>query len=140
MAAEQVGSHGRTALLRSSVGGRVLRTAHCSQTVYHGPVVYAEDPDRRLESASSDLALALLRVFMKPAVHRGQREYRFAVWVDGEPSRDRVDRKVSPTRCATRYRGGRRSPRTSASCRPASMSPRPSRRSTTAARRGFECS
>ena len=51
MVAEQVGPQGRTVLLRSSVGGRELRTAHRSQTVYHGPVVYAEDPDRRLESA-----------------------------------------------------------------------------------------
>ena len=81
-------------LLHSAVGDRGLRTAHWSQTVYHGPVVYAEDPCRRLQSASSVLELAL-RVFMKPAEHRGQREYRFAVWADGEPGRDRVDLKVS---------------------------------------------
>ena len=96
MVAEQVGPQGRTVLLRNAVGGRVLRTAHRSQTVYHGPVVYAEDPDRRLESASSVLELALLRVFMKPTAHSGQREYRFALWAAAEPSRDRVDLKVSP--------------------------------------------
>ena len=79
MAAEQVGPRGRTVTLRSAVDGRVFRTAHRSQTVYHGPVVYADDPYRRLESASSALEFALLLVFMKPAAHRAQREYRFAV-------------------------------------------------------------
>ena len=95
MVAEQVGPQGRTVLLRSAVDRHAFRTAHRSQTVYHGPVVYAEDPYRRLESTSSVLELALLRVFMKPAAHRGQREYRFAVWADEEPGRDRVDLKVS---------------------------------------------
>ena len=35
-------------------------------------------------------------VFMKHAAHRAQREYRFAVWAEEEPSRDWVDLKVSP--------------------------------------------
>jgi len=96
MVAEQVGPQGRRVLLRSTVDRHAFRTAHRSQTVYHGPVVYADDPERRLESASSVLELALLRVFMKSVAHRGQREYRFAVWVDGEPGRDRVDLEVSP--------------------------------------------
>ena len=96
MVAEQVGPQGRPTLLRSTVSRPAFRTAHRSQTVYHGPVVYADDPYRRLESASSVLELALLRVFMKPTTHRGQREYRFALWADAEPERDRVDLKVSP--------------------------------------------
>ncbi len=96
MMAEQVGPQGRTVLLRSAVDRRAFRTAHRSQTVYHGPVVYAEDPDGRLESASSVLEQALLRVFLKPVAHRGQREYRFALWADAEPGRDRVDLEVSP--------------------------------------------
>ncbi|MCY4661157.1 MAG: hypothetical protein OXF93_15325 [Acidobacteria bacterium] len=95
MVAEQVGPQGRTVLLRSAVDRHAFRTAHRGQTVYHGPVAYAEDPDGRLESASSVLELALLRVFLKPAAHRGQREYRFAVWAHGEPGRDRVDLEVS---------------------------------------------
>ena len=95
MVAEQIGPQGRTVLLRSAVDRHAFRAAHRSQTVYHGPVVYADDPDRRLESASSVLELALLRVFVKPAAHCGQREYRFAVWADGELGRDRVDLEVS---------------------------------------------
>ncbi|MYK89511.1 MAG: hypothetical protein F4018_14900 [Acidobacteria bacterium] len=96
MVAEQVGPRGRTVLLRGTVDRHAFRTAHRSQTVYHGPVVYAEHPDGRLESASSVLELALLRVFLKPVAHRGQREYRFALWADAEPGRDRVDLEVSP--------------------------------------------
>ena len=65
-------------LLRNTARGRVFRTAHRSETLYHGPVVYADDPYRLLGSASSALEYALLRIFMKPAAHRGQREYWFA--------------------------------------------------------------
>ena len=74
----------------------MFRTAHRSQTVYHGAVVYADDPYRRLENASSVLEFALLLLFMESAAHRAQREYRFAVWAQEEPGRDRVDLKVSP--------------------------------------------
>ena len=96
MVAEQVGAQGRTLMLRSAVDGQVFRTAHRSQTVYHGAVVYLEDPYRRLESASSVLEFNLLILFMESAAHRAQREYRFAVWPQDEPSRDRVDLHVSP--------------------------------------------
>lgn len=79
MVAEQVGPQGRTLMLRSAVDGQVFRTAHRSQTVYHGAVVYADDPYRRLENASSVLEFALLLLFMRSAAHRAQREYPFAV-------------------------------------------------------------
>lgn len=95
MAAEQAGPRGRTVLLKNTVDGQVFCTAHRSQTVYHGPAVYPDDPYRRLQSASSDLELLLLLVFMKHATYRGQREYRFAVWTEEEPAEDRVDLKVS---------------------------------------------
>ena len=91
MAAEQLGPQGRTVVLRSAVGGQVFRTAHRSQTVYHGPVVYADEPYQQLESASSAVEFALLLVFIKPATYRAQREYRFAVWAHEDPGRDGVD-------------------------------------------------
>ena len=96
MVAEQVGPQGRTLMLRSAVDGQVFRTAHRSQTVYHGAVVYSEDPCRRLESASSVLEFNLLLLFLESAAHRAQREYRFAVWAQDERGRDRVDLHVSP--------------------------------------------
>ena len=83
MAAEQIGPRGRPVLLRNTADGQTFCTAHRQQVVYHGPVAYSEDPWRRLEQASSVLEFALLLVFMKDAVHRAQREYRFAVWSGG---------------------------------------------------------
>ena len=95
MAAEQIGPRGRTARLRSAVDGRGFRASHRSQTVYHGPVVYADDPCRRLENASSVLEYAVLLVFLKPAARRPQREYRFAVWAEKESREECVDLQVS---------------------------------------------
>ena len=96
MAAEQAGPRGRIVLLRNTVEGRVFSTAHKSQTVYHGPVVYLDNPVRRLESALSELELTLLLVFLKHAAYRAQREYRFLVWAEDEPAEDVLDLDVSP--------------------------------------------
>ena len=49
-------------------------TVHKNQTVYHGAVAYLDDPQRCLESAASELELALLLVFRKPATRYAQRE------------------------------------------------------------------
>ena len=96
MAAEQAGPRGRTVLLRNTVDGEAFSTAHTGQTVYHGPVVYSDDPVERLQRATSDLELLLLLVFLKDAAHRVQREYRFVVWAEKEPEEDRLDLAVSP--------------------------------------------
>ena len=96
MVAEQVGPRDRTVLLRNTMNGRSFCTPHRSQTIYRGPVVYPDDPHRRLERASSDLELLLLLVFMKHPPQRRQREYRFAVWPEAEPAEDRLNLRVSP--------------------------------------------
>ncbi len=96
MVAEQAGPRGRIVVLRSAVEGRTSSAAHKSQTVYHGPVVYLDDPVRRLEGASSELELSLLLVFLKDAARRAEREYRFAVWAEDEPAEDVLDLAVSP--------------------------------------------
>ena len=93
---EQAGPRGRIVLRRNTVDGRTFCTAHKSQTVYHGPVVYTDDPVRRLEGTSSDLELLLLLVFTKHAAHHAQREYRFLVWAEDDPAEDVVDFAVSP--------------------------------------------
>lgn len=71
---------------RNTVNGQGFCTTHKSQTVYHGPVVYLDDPVRRLERAPSDLAFLLL----------DQREYRSAVWAEDEPAEDVLDLDDSP--------------------------------------------
>ena len=96
MVAEQARPRGRIVLLRSAVEGRTFSAAHKSQTVYHGPVAYLDDPYRRLENASSELELALLLVFLKDAARRAQREYRFLVWAEDEPLENVLDLDVSP--------------------------------------------
>ena len=96
MVAEQAGPRGRIVLLRSTFEGRTFCTHHRSQTVYHGPVVYSEDPRGRLARASLDLELLLLLVFLKDAAMRAQRESRFAVWMEQQPEEDTVDLEVSP--------------------------------------------
>ena len=50
---------------------------------------------------------------------RGQREYRFAVWADGEPGRDRVDLKVSPALVDAMQRSPRERGRRAGRRRPA---------------------
>ena len=96
MAAEKAGPRSRIVLLRNTVDGQTFCTAHKSQAVYHGPVVYLDDPGRRLECASSDLELTLLLVFVKHAAHRAQREYRFLLWAEDDPAENVVDLAVSP--------------------------------------------
>ena len=96
MVAEQAGPRSRIVVLRSAVEGRSFSAAHKSQTVYHGPVVYLDDPVRRLEGASSELELSLLLVFLKDAARRAEREYRFAVWAEDDPAEDVLDLDVSP--------------------------------------------
>ena len=95
MVAEQAGPRGRIVVLRNAVEGRTFSTAHKSQTVYHGPLAYLDDPYKRLESAWSELELSLLLVFLKEAARRAQREYRFAVWAEDEPAEDTLDLGVS---------------------------------------------
>ena len=71
MAAQQAGPRGRIVLLRNTVDGRTFCTAHKSQTVYHGPVVNADDPVRRLEAASSDLEAGHPTTALRRGVDRG---------------------------------------------------------------------
>ena len=96
MVAEQAGA-ARAGSYCCGTRSRVGRfyTAHKSQTVYHGPVAYLDDPHGRLESASSALELAQLLVFVKHAAHRAQREYRFLVWAEDEPAEEMLDPDAS---------------------------------------------
>ena len=77
VAAEPAGPRGRLMLVRSTVEGEWSSTAHRSQTVYHGPVVYSEDLWGRLARASSDLDLLLLLVFLKDVAMPCAGEYGF---------------------------------------------------------------
>lgn len=77
------------------------RTTHASQTVFHGPVAYVDDPYAYLEDAANPLEMMLRSVFFKHARFRDQREYRFIVWTEAEPEEPTIDLKVSPDMLAT---------------------------------------
>lgn len=97
MAAEQLGPQGASIPLTSSLRDwPSSRTQHPSQTVFHGPVVYAADVDAWLRQATSEADYFLRTVFTKNATHRDQREYRFLVWSELEPERDVYMLDASP--------------------------------------------
>ena len=72
------------------------RTMHPSQTVFHGPVAYVDDPYTYVEAATNPFELMLRSVFFKHARFRDQREYRFVVWTEAEPAELTIDLEVSP--------------------------------------------
>ena len=72
------------------------RTMHASQTVFHGPVAYVDDPYIYLEDAANPFEVMLRSVFFKHARFRDQREYRFVVWTEAEPEELTIYLDVSP--------------------------------------------
>ena len=97
MVAEQFGPLGAEGTLQARFGDRSARTRRKSQTVFHGPVVYAEDPYEVVTSAQGDLEKILLPMFLKASGrgHADQREYRFVIWTNEEPRDPYVDLKIS---------------------------------------------
>lgn len=71
------------------------RTMHPSQTVFHGPVAYVDDPYTYVEDATNPFEVMLRSVFFKHARFRDQREYRFVVWTEAEPEELTIDLEVS---------------------------------------------
>lgn len=65
-----------------------------SQTVFHGPVIYTDDVYRDVSGASSDLKQLLLPVFTKHRKYCYEREYRFFIFSEAEPTVDCVDLRV----------------------------------------------
>ena len=70
-------------------------TIHPSQTVFHGPVAYVDDPYAYLESAANPFEVMLRSAFFKHTRFRDQCEYRFVVWCEDEPDDLTVDLVVS---------------------------------------------
>ena len=77
------------------------RTMHPSQTVFHGPVAYVDDPYTYVEDATNPFEVMLRSVFFKHTRFRDQREYRFVVWTEAEPEERTIDLEVSPDMLAT---------------------------------------
>lgn len=70
-------------------------TSHASQMLFHGPVIYVDEVYGTISSAPSDIEKVFLSVFVKERRFAAEREYRFAVWSEDEPSPDPVILDVS---------------------------------------------
>lgn len=92
MVAAQLGPQGQEATMTHRFGGLVERepTRHKQQTVFHGPVIYVSDPYEMVTEASSDWERMLLSIFVKQERFAPEREYRFAVWSEDEPTPEPV--------------------------------------------------
>ena len=87
MVAEQLGAHGKPAVLPHSFEEEpTLRTRHGVQWLFHGPVIYVDDVYGLINAATTKHELMLLPLFAKESTHQAQREYRFVIWAESEPS------------------------------------------------------
>ncbi len=93
MVASQLGPQGAPVTYTHAFSKQ--KTIHPSQTVFHGPVAYVDDPYAYLESAVNSFEVMLRSAFFKRTRFRDQCEYRFVVWCEDEPGDLTVDLFVS---------------------------------------------
>ena len=86
---EQFGAQGSRITWRHPYGKRT--TEHFSQYVFHGPVVYVEDPHAYVSQGANDFERTLRATFFKHSKYATQREYRFVIWADNEPDELTLD-------------------------------------------------
>lgn len=96
MVTEQLGPHGREQSLKSSFNGEEeFHSSHKGQLIVHGPVIYSENPYELISNLSSSCEQVIVPIFVKDIKYVNQREYRFVIWTEEEPSEKCVDLKVS---------------------------------------------
>lgn len=65
------------------------------QLIIHGPVIYTTDPYELVSRTSLPVERMLLPIFVKDIRYADQREYRFAIWAEDEPTEEYVDLAAS---------------------------------------------
>lgn len=89
MVAAQCGPQGKENYLKSSFGDLEERkTYHKCQTVFHGPVVYLDDPYNVILDEMSEVGRLLSPVFVRRMEYTDQNEYRFEIWAEQEPAEE----------------------------------------------------
>ena len=83
MFVDQVGPRGQGSSLKQTFASEA--TQHDSQSVFHGPVVYVDDPYGYVAESATPLERLLRPMFVKRLEYEHQREYRFVVWDESEP-------------------------------------------------------
>ena len=102
MVAEQLGPRGKTTYFNHTFDDIPrLRTEHTVQTLFHGPVIYVDDVHSAITSAATPLETALLPLFVKATECRDQREYRFAIYAETEPTQETELLTASPSLVGT---------------------------------------
>ena len=97
MVAEQLGPQGLMFPLSSALKDwPSFQTEHPAQMVFHGPVVYVDDVDDWLHSATTEQDYFMRAVFTKNQSHHAQREYRFVIWSEKTPADDTQLLQASP--------------------------------------------
>lgn len=96
MVAEQLGPQGGEMTKQTRLGEFSSNSHHRTQTVFHGPVLYVDDPFEFVERARNDYETMFIPIFLKRRKYEAQREYRFVIWCDEEPTMPFVDLEVSP--------------------------------------------
>ena len=94
MVVDQFGPLGQTTDLTHKSANKV--THHKSLMVFHGPVVYVEDPYGYVAESATDLEHLLRPVFVKRREYEHHSEYRFVVWDEGEPEEGSTLLTASP--------------------------------------------
>lgn len=95
--ADRLGPQCQLAQLTHSFEGLpTLLTEHPAQAIYHGPVIYVDDAYRLVETATSKVEFTLLPLFAKDKEYQAQREYRFVVVAETEPTEFHEDLPISP--------------------------------------------
>lgn len=93
MVVRKLGPRGSSVTMTDGITGEKIRRP--SQAVFHGPVVYVEDTYDYAAAAPSDLERFFRPLFSKTTDYQDQREYRFVMWAEQEPSEYFVDLEVS---------------------------------------------
>ena len=95
MVAEELGPRGGEVTRKGRFGEFSSSSRHNSQTVFHGPVLYVDDPFEVVEGARNELEAILMPIFVKRKKYAAQREYRYVIWCDEQPTEPVVVLKVS---------------------------------------------
>ena len=96
MTAKQVGPQGKETESTHKFGNEIkFYTKHKIQVIYHGPVIYVDNPYEAVFNASTESEFALLSEFVKRTKYKNQREYRFLIHSEKEPKELTIDLDVS---------------------------------------------
>ena len=96
MVAEQLGPQGKEEEMKHSFDRELkLITGHKTQMLLHGPVAYVDDPFATISRAHDNWSFLARTSFVKDVKYRDQREYRFVVLSEEDPSRETEDLVVT---------------------------------------------